>query len=43
MKFNELQLIEPIIKAITELKYEEPSKIQEKTIPLLLEGHDVLG
>lgn len=43
MKFNELQLIEPIIKAITELKYEEPSKIQEKTIPLLLEEHDVLG
>lgn len=43
MKFNELNLIEPILKAVTELKYEEPSPIQEKTIPLLLQGHDILG
>ena len=43
MNFNELQLIEPIVKAVTELNYETPSKIQEKTIPFLLQGRDVLG
>lgn len=43
MNFNELNLIEPIVKAITEMKYEEPSPIQTKTIPYLLEGKDVMG
>lgn len=43
MEFKELQLIEPILTALKELKYEEPSPIQGKTIPLILEGKDVLG
>jgi len=43
MNFNELQLMEPILKAVNDLKYENPSKIQEKTIPYLLERKDVLG
>lgn len=43
MKFKELKLIEPIVQAVEQLKYEEPSPIQVSTIPLLLEGKDVLG
>lgn len=43
MSFNEMKLIKPILKAITEEGFKEPSPIQAKTIPLLLEGRDVLG
>ncbi len=41
--FNQLALNEPIIKALIEVGYETPSPIQAQTIPLLLEGGDVLG
>lgn len=43
MNFNELNLSESIIKAIQEQKYESPTPIQQKTIPYLLDGKDVLG
>ena len=43
MNFNEMKLIKPILKAVREEGFEEPSPIQAKTIPLLLEGRDVLG
>lgn len=43
MNFKELKLIDPIVQAVEQLKYEEPSPIQVSTIPLLLEGKDVLG
>lgn len=38
-----MKLIKPILKAVTEEGFKEPSPIQAKTIPLLLEGGDVLG
>ncbi|WP_432459477.1 MULTISPECIES: DEAD/DEAH box helicase [unclassified Agarivorans] len=41
--FEQFALPETILKAIAEIGFETPSPIQEKTIPLLLEGHDVLG
>ncbi len=41
--FNQLALSESILKALDEVGYENPSPIQAKTIPLLLEGKDVLG
>jgi len=41
--FEQFALPETILKAISEIGFETPSPIQEKTIPLLLEGHDVLG
>lgn len=41
--FDQLALIEPILKALNEVGYETPSPIQAQTIPLLLEGRDVLG
>ena len=42
-KFRKLALSENILKAIEEAQFIEPSEIQEKTIPLVLEGKDVLG
>ena len=43
MNFNELEIIEPILKALKEKNYSEPTPIQEKAIPLVIEGKDVLG
>ena len=41
--FSELELDERVQKTLAEIGYEAPSPIQEQTIPLLLEGRDVLG
>lgn len=41
--FKELGIAEPILKAIEEEKFEKPSEIQEKAIPLVLEGKDVIA
>ncbi len=41
--FADLNLIPPLLKALQDVGYESPSPIQAQTIPLLLEGKDVLG
>lgn len=41
--FDQLALSEAIFKVIDEVGYETPSPIQAQTIPLLLEGRDVVG
>ena len=41
--FKELTLNKYLIKALDEVGYETPTPIQAQTIPLLLEGKDVLG
>ena len=41
--FDQLQLAAPLIKTLKDIGYETPTPIQAKTIPLLLEGSDVLG
>ncbi len=43
MQFEDLKIIEPILKALKEEKYTTPTSIQEKAIPLLLNRNDVLG
>ena len=43
MKFNDLALEAPILKALKQQGYTQPTPIQEKAIPILLEGHDLLG
>jgi len=43
MQFKELEIIEPILKALKDENYTEPTKIQEKTIPLILNRKDVMG
>jgi ATP-dependent RNA helicase DeaD len=42
-QFNQLGLKDSIVKVLNDIGYETPSPIQEQTIPLLLEGKDVLG
>ena len=41
--FSELNLAAPLLKAIENVGYEQPSPIQAESIPVLLEGHDLLG
>ncbi|MEG6585470.1 DEAD/DEAH box helicase [Dendrosporobacter sp. 1207_IL3150] len=41
--FGDIQLSKKILSAITEMGFEEPSPIQSQTIPLVIEGHDVIG
>jgi ATP-dependent RNA helicase DeaD len=41
--FADLNIPAPILKALKEVGYETPSPIQAATIPLLMEGRDVLG
>jgi len=43
MKFSDLNIIEPILKAVAGEGYQEPTEIQFKAIPILLEGRDLLG
>ncbi|RLJ31571.1 ATP-dependent RNA helicase RhlE [Chryseobacterium sp. 7] len=43
MNFTDLNLIEPIAKAIQEQGYTTPTPIQERSIPDILEGRDFLG
>ena len=41
--FEDLALSRPLLETLKDIGYEAPSPIQAATIPLLLEGHDVLG
>jgi ATP-dependent RNA helicase RhlE len=43
MRFKDLEIIEPILKALKDNNYTEPTSIQEKAIPLILKRDDVLG
>ena len=43
MRFKDLELIEPILRAVEEQGYIYPTPIQSKSIPILLEGKDLLG
>ena len=41
--FGSLLLDKKIVASLTAMGFEEPSPIQEQTIPLVLEGSDVIG
>lgn len=43
MKFEELNLSDNILDALYDMRFEDCTPIQEKCIPPILEGHDVLG
>ncbi len=43
VKFEELNLVAPLLKVVSEEGYTEPTPIQEKAIPYLLEGRDLMG
>jgi len=41
--FEQLALKTPLLKALNDVGYESPSPIQAATIPLLLDGRDIIG
>ncbi|RXF06205.1 DEAD/DEAH box helicase [Pseudoalteromonas sp. PS5] len=43
MTFNELQLHPELLSAITELGFESPTPIQQKSIPQILSGNDLIA
>ncbi|MEO8772778.1 MAG: DEAD/DEAH box helicase [Gelidibacter sp.] len=43
MSFKDLQLNKPILKAVTESGYDNPTLVQEQTIPLILDKKDVIA
>lgn len=43
MSFNNLQLIEPVLQALSKEGYTTPTPIQQKSIPVILERKDLLG
>ena len=43
MLFTDLKLIEPILRALNEEGYTQPTPIQEQAIPFILNGRDLLG
>lgn len=42
MSFKDLQLNKPLLRAVAEQGYDDPTLVQEKTIPLVLDRKDVL-
>ena len=43
LKFEELGLSDWIIRAVKDMGFEEASPIQSQAIPLIKEGHDIIG
>ncbi|RYF65566.1 MAG: DEAD/DEAH box helicase, partial [Comamonadaceae bacterium] len=43
MNFDELKLAPAILKAVHEHGYDTPTPIQAQAIPVVLDGHDLLG
>lgn len=43
MEFKKLNIIQPIMKALSDEGYENPTPIQEQAIPKILNGQDLLG
>ena len=41
--FEDLELVDPILRALEDKQYTEPTPIQAKAIPLVLDRRDVLG
>ena len=43
MKFNEMNLSKPLLRAVEEMGFEEATPIQSQTIPMALGGQDIFG
>ena len=43
LSFHNLQLIEPVLKALAHEGYTKPTPIQEQSIPIILQQRDLLG
>ncbi|WP_283678627.1 DEAD/DEAH box helicase [Lentilactobacillus sp. Marseille-Q4993] len=42
-KFSDLKLKDFLVESVNELGFKEPTKVQEKLIPLIIDGRDVVG
>lgn len=43
MSFNQLDLSAPLLQAISEQGYKQPTPVQEQAIPVILQGRDILA
>ena len=43
MTFDELEIVEPILRAVREKGYDEPTLIQQQAIPVVARGRDIFG
>jgi ATP-dependent RNA helicase RhlE len=43
MSFQDLGLLEPVVHGVQSLGFSDPTPIQERCIPLILQGRDVVG
>ncbi|MDE7060451.1 MAG: DEAD/DEAH box helicase, partial [Lachnospiraceae bacterium] len=43
MRFDELELQSPLLRAVTEMGFEEMTPIQAQAIPVVLSGQDIIG
>ena len=43
MKFSELQLNDQVLDALEAMRFDECTPIQEKSIPVILEGRDLIA
>ena len=43
MKFDELEVNSKLMRGIVEMGFEEMTPIQEKAIPVILSGRDIVG
>jgi ATP-dependent RNA helicase RhlE len=43
MRFSDLPLIQPILEALHDVNYVEPTEIQQKAIPVILDKRDIMG
>ena len=43
MKFKEFEIKKDILNAVRKAGYEEATPIQEKAIPIIMQGQDIIG
>ncbi|RKD91743.1 DEAD/DEAH box helicase [Mangrovibacterium diazotrophicum] len=43
MKFHDFDLHDDILDALYDMGFDEPTEVQKNTIPIILEGHDLIG
>lgn len=43
MQFKELELSDELLSAVKDIGFEQMTEIQEKSIPVVMQGHDVIG
>ncbi|HKZ45703.1 MAG TPA: DEAD/DEAH box helicase, partial [archaeon] len=43
MKFEEMNIEKSVLDSLSSIGYEQPTRIQIETIPLIKQGHDVIG